>query len=250
MEIIVMKDSDLIVDFGDLGESQATLTSQGRYNATYHDFVTATPTYPSNPTTFRASTDWTDQEAWYWDSGSNSFVIPKIMTGCQHYTHGHKTRSDMLDISSPKIGDTVWCTTYNRMFWWSGNTWQCDQTIEGINNSGFTIYEGDVVVPSAVVDDAYVTTTTAYHPSVSGVVVVGASNGNWMTIAVQGIWKVFVYGLLNEGEHLATYSTHGNAQGVGGPPASVSGQFATAKEDKTASPVATIKAQIGILAHY
>lgn len=80
MEIVKMKDSDLIADFGDLGESQATLTSAGRYNATYHEFVTATPTYPSNPTNFRAN-EWAVDKNWFWNSDKNSFEQPCCSTG-------------------------------------------------------------------------------------------------------------------------------------------------------------------------
>lgn len=247
MQVIVMKDSGMIVDFGDLGETLPTLTTQGRYNATFHDAVDVTPTYPSNPTTFRNDGTW-QSRTWFWQVVTTSFIQAEIVLP-QVYTHGQKTRAEMLALS-PSVGDTCYCSTYDLEFWWTGNTWQCAHTIEGKNNSGATVYEGDCLVPSAAVENAYSTTTTMYHPSIVGTTVFGAVQGGWMTIAVSGIWQQYVYGTLSVGEHIVSYTTNGNGYGVGGPPASVSGQFATAKEAKGTSPIALVKVQIGIMAHY
>lgn len=248
MIIVKMNDSPLIVDYGDLGESSATLQAAGRYDPTYHDIVSATPTWPSDPTAFRAAHGTRSPKAYLWDGDDTRFYEGGLCTSGT-YTHGHCTKAQMLALS-PSAGDTVYCSTYSRMFWWTGNTWQCDQTIEGINNSGSTVYEGDCLVPSSSLEDGYVTTNTQQHASVVGITVIGGAQSSFITIATSGIWLQFVNGTITVGEHLATGYGNGNAIGMGGPPASVSGQFATAKEAVTTGDVELIKVQLGIIAHY
>ena len=247
MIIVKMKDSPLIVDYGDLGESAFTLQENGRYDPTYHETVDATVTWPADPTAFRAALGTRSPKAYLWDDDDNRFYEGGPCSGT--YTHGHCTKAQMLALS-PSVGDTVYNTTYNRMFWWTGNTWQCDQTVEGINNSGSTVYEGDCLVPSASLAHGYVTTTSQQHPSVVGTTVIGGSQGSYITVATMGIWLQFVNGNITIGEHLVTGYGNGNAIGMGGPPASVSGQFATAKEAVNTADVELIKVQLNILAHY
>jgi hypothetical protein len=241
MNIVKMKDSGMIVDFGDLGESQSAMISAGRFDATYHEWVVATPTYPSDPTAFRAA-EYDIDPTWFWVAHLNRFCKPPR-------SRGMTDRAGMLALS-PHIGDTVYCTTYERLFWWTGNTWQCDQTIEGINDSGAAVSEGHCLVPSSQVENGFSTTTAYGHPGIVGTTVIGGSHGAYITIATTGTWKQSVYGTLLIGESLVSYSPNGCAYGAGGPPSSTSGQFATAKEAKTISAIGNVMAQIGIVAHY
>jgi hypothetical protein len=249
MIILVHKDSNMIHDFGDQGETALELQAAGRYDPDYQDVVDATPTWPANPATWRAA--WGNLiKCWLWDSDITSFYEAPAANVGQPYTHGQATKTQMLAIVSPSVGDTVYCTTYGRSFWWTGNTWQCDQTVEGKNNSGSTVYEGDCLIPSASLADGYVTTATDQHPSIVGTTVIGGAQGAYITIATSGVWLQFVNGDISVGEHLVSGYGNGNAIGMGGPPASVSGQFATAKEAVNTADVELIKVQLGIMAHY
>jgi hypothetical protein len=246
MIIVKMKDSAMIVDYGDLGETALELASAGRYDSEHHDIVDVTPTWPSNPTAFRAALSRLG-EVYLWDSDESRFFAAPTST--DRYTHGQLTKTQMVALSA-SVGDTVYCTTYGREFWWTGNTWQCSQTIEGKNNSGVAVYEGDCLVPSGVLADGYSTTATQQHPSIVGTTVIGGAQGAYITVATSGIWLQFVNGDISVGEHLASGYGSGNAIGVGGPPASASGQFATAKEAVNTQDVELIKVQLGIMAHY
>ena len=238
MYIAVMKNQDhpLIADFAD------TIEAMVHYNSDDHDAIEITPTWPPSHPAFRSG-DYVRDKAWFWDTTSNSFVKP-----ANH--KGKLGRTEMLALERVGMGTRVWCTDYNCEFLWTGNTWQCADTLEGKNNSGATIYEGDCLVPSGSLQDGYSTTTSMYHPSIVGTTVIGNVQGGFITVAVSGLWQQYVYGTLSVGEHLVSYNQNGDAYGVGGPPASVSGQFATAKEAKGSSPVALVKVQLCIMAHY
>jgi hypothetical protein len=365
MKIVKMKDSSMITDFGDLGETEAELIAAGRFDSTYNEFVTATPTYPADPTAFRAA-EWAYRAKSYcWGASTNSFVqiAPRVHVGevnpvgsvtgapgdtytrvggtssriyqhrgtsanntdwveigdvlapggasdeaivrwngtsgrsvmntpvlindtgniyypspdtvspigvettgangaatrffvgnrdpvgsvtgapgdtytrvggtssriYQHrgtsanntdwvelgaggggpYTHGVKTRSEMIAISGPAAGDTVFCSTYSRPFWWSGTVWLCDQTIEVTNGSGGTLDEGNTCMALATADMSVKKWGATYLGEFVGVIVIGGADGAQVTMATSGVWPVLVNGSATPGNFIKGSTTQG-----------------------------------------
>lgn len=139
------------------------------------------------------------------------------------YTHGTKTRTEIYAISSPSQGDTVFCTTFGKPCVYTGLTWQVPgETIEIINN--------DIINPGAgvifQVDDSG--NNLGRRPNkganlqVLGPVVFSANVGNWMSVAVKGIWMAYVGGSINAGDFIQTNGgvtggakTQGVSPGIG-----------------------------------
>ena len=161
------------------------------------------------------------------------------------YTAGTKTRTEMLALTGLTAGDTCYCSTYGSPFHWTGNTWQCDKSVEVINNAGITLVEGDVVVPSASVTGAVTTTTATYKKPVTGVVLIGGTHTSYITVAVAGTWSCYVSGSAALGDMLVTFSTAGSAASVGS--TASAGVFAVVMQAKGAG-LANIRCQIGAIA--
>ncbi len=437
--IVVMSDSGMVVDFGDLGESQATMTSEGRFDATYHEWVVADPVYPENLTTFRASELWpgvyiwnpsTDSfdlqeccfvsgpesatlrgiptysittgksvlnnifriddsnigigsmsnnafqaycdttEAWFditgydfimpngspggptvtlGDEDAKSFLIskydPSVITpdgegriiheaigsewaleqpgvitlpdaantqrvlrlgtggtngeefdlyagdsdptdvvtaipgslynqvsgttsklwqhrgtsaddeswvevasesGGSTYTHGTKTRTQMIAISSPTAGDTVYCSTYKRPFYWTGNSWQCGQTVEVQSADSSDIEEGHVLIFAVDEVSCVELCEVADFTRVAGVCVIGGDEDDYITMAVKGIWNCKIDGACASGNYVTAEGTAGIAESQG--TAGAKGVFAICADDKDSTGTWNTRCLIGLAA--
>lgn len=157
------------------------------------------------------------------------------------YVHGSKTTTQMLAISSPAVGDTCYNTDKELPFWWTGNTWQCSQTFEAVNNTpGGTMYEGDPVTGSSSTAGRVTTTATSQHPNMLGVNVFPASSvGDYLTIAYKGIWGVWVYGTTAIGDAIVNFGA-GLATSVGGATSVSQGIFALAAESRIGSTTSSV----------
>lgn len=112
------------------------------------------------------------------------------------YTYGTKTRAEMLALGGLTAGETVFCSTYNMPFYWSGNTWQCwGHTIELVNKSGSTLVEGDLVRVDPGNDNACDVTNILNDIDVIGPIVIGGANDAYVTIATSNIWDVLYTGV-------------------------------------------------------
>ena len=104
--------------------------------------------------------------------------------------YGSVTRTAMLALS-PSAGDTCFCTTYDKKFFYSGNTWQVlGETIEVYNRSGGSLVEADLVVIDSSNDTSCTTSTASYDNNLLGPVVIGGANSALITVGVYGIWKI------------------------------------------------------------
>lgn len=182
------------------------------------------------------------------DSGTNidntkecrfTFYFSKDTEGGGPYVHGSKTNAQMLAISSPSAGDTVYNTTHDMMFWWTGNTWQCQDTFEAVNNSGTTLYVGDPVVGSSVIANRVSTTSTTSHPNIIGVSIVEVAQGAYCAIAEKGVWDTWLYGVVSIGDTVENLGA-GLARSAGGQPNYSAGQFGTAMAARTGSTTSSV----------
>ncbi|MCP4568973.1 MAG: hypothetical protein GY841_15465 [FCB group bacterium] len=151
------------------------------------------------------------------------------------YTYGIiATAAAMQAISSPSDGESCFCTELGSPFHWQGNTWQTDKSIEVVNNSGYTVSEGDVVVPSTSTANSVTMTTSSNYKFVAGTVLLGGTNGSYITVAIGGFWLVYVLNACSPGHMLVTSTTLGAANSVG--VTNQAGSFACCFGSKSSSP--------------
>jgi hypothetical protein len=172
-------------------------------------------------------------------SSTTGWVSVSGSGGGGPYIHGSKTDTQMRAISSPAVGDTVYNTTYARGFWWTGNSWQCPDTFEAINNSGTTLYLGDPVVGSSVVISGVTTSSTTNHPNILGVAIEQVSQGSYCAVARKGIWGVWVYGTTSIGDAIVNLGA-GLAQSAGAQPNVAAGIFAIAAQSRVGSTTSSV----------
>jgi len=159
-----------------------------------------------------------------------------IYAGRGHW--GSQTKANMEAISGARVGDSCWCTTFGKMFYYDGNCWIVPGEVVRVENrSGGSLVEGDVVANDSANSRAAVTTTTLDDNNVMGPVVTGGPSGagNWITVAVNGLpWKVLMRGSVNIGDFIFAYSTAKQGYATAG---SYSGSFGETLESK--GPVGT-----------
>lgn len=125
-------------------------------------------------------------------------------------------------ITGEVAGETAWMTTApsgkGLAWYFNGTTWQVlGQTIQLTNRSGGALVEGDVVVVDAANNDSCTTTTVAYDDNVIGVVVIGGANNTEITIAVSGVWNVYITSAAARGYWVSTTTVAGDSQDVATP---------------------------------
>ena len=110
----------------------------------------------------------------------------------RRFTYGVKTLlSDVSAIASPSAGETVFCSENKRMMTYDGYVWMCSDFVRLTNGSGGTLNTGDVVIVSTSTASGVTTSTTIYDNTVLGPVVFGNTNGNYVTVAISGIYNVY-----------------------------------------------------------
>ena len=110
----------------------------------------------------------------------------------RRFTYGVKTLlSDVSAIASPSEGETVFCSENKRMMTYDGYVWMCGDFVRLTNSSGGTLNPGDVVVVSTTTVSAATTSLTIYDNRVLGPVVFGNTNGNYVAVAISGIYNVY-----------------------------------------------------------
>lgn len=134
------------------------------------------------------------------------------------FTHGQKTRLQIQAISSPTAGDTAYCTDYDKICFYTGNSWQIEgETFEAIAEGD--IDYGEVVHSHTGVAGAVEVTTTANSYYVSGVCAFPATDGNYVSIAFRGIHEVkTVTTIVSYGIYLYSSTTSGAANAAGTSP--------------------------------
>jgi len=131
------------------------------------------------------------------------------------YTHGTKTRAEMLALTGLTAGDNCWCSTYDKPFTYNGSTWQVvGETMQMTNEASGTFVEGDICILDTLNDDSVDVTSTANDLGVVGIVVIGGANGSEMTIAFAGIWDVDFGAGVTRGYYVQTSTTAGQAMAV------------------------------------
>ena len=109
----------------------------------------------------------------------------------RRFTYGVKTLlSDVSAIASPSAGETVFCSENKRMMTYDGYVWMCSDFVRLTNGSGGTLNTGDVVVVSTTTPGSVTTNLANYDNHVLGPIVFGNTNGNYVTVAISGIYNV------------------------------------------------------------
>jgi len=133
----------------------------------------------------------------------------RILTpGAADGNFGGGTRTEMQALIGMWAGARFWCTTDSMEYKYDGNFWIVPGiVVKKYNNSGITLAEGDVVCYDTSVTNGITTTTLSSDKSVYGVVVEGNTNGQSLTVARSGSFKVNSDGSTNLGDTFRTSNT-------------------------------------------
>lgn len=94
-------------------------------------------------------------------------------------------------LSSPEVGETVFCKENGRVLTFDGDLWMCDDFIKLNNGSTATQIQGaTMVIPYGSVPGNAYPTSNSYDTTVLGVNIYSALRGAPMAIAYKGIYKV------------------------------------------------------------
>lgn len=134
-----------------------------------------------------------------------------------NYKYGQKTKAQIeaIPTTNLKIGDTVWNTDIKKEEYWTGNTWLNDDCVEMINNEGAAVSEGQIAgVDTDVTNTDYCELLNDTEDNlIMGVIYHGGNNGDWVTIACMGKYKVKFDSATSSvtRQHIAIISTDGGA---------------------------------------
>lgn len=148
------------------------------------------------------------------------------------YTYGLKT-FDELALITGLDGETVYNTTNHTILTWNNGAWSHSNLIRLINNSGGAMFEGDVVsidpggsesTPSCILS------AEDRDILVMGPVVFGGSDGELVSVAIGGNWKVAFDASMLVSHWVAATTTAGRAGDMASSSNPFTGVFAISME--------------------
>jgi hypothetical protein len=131
--------------------------------------------------------------------------------GSYSITQGFTTAQ--RDALTPAIRTVIYNNTRSQFEVWDGDVWVSRNVLKKYNNTGAAVIAGDVVVQSTSVDNSVTLTSTTSNVNWPAVVVDGGAFGDFITVAVGGIYPVSITAQsYDRGDRLITTTTNAQAQ--------------------------------------